>query len=290
MQQYGIIMDAACDLTESMTQKWDIMVMPMSVTIGDKTFLHHPDGRGMDNAEFYSRLRGGETATTAAVSMGDWMDAIEVYCKSGKDVLLLPFSEGLSSTYHNAVMAAQEMKESYPDQNIYIVNTKTATLGGAILAQIAYENRRHGMPIAESWSMLEALVPKLCHYVTVDDLGHLRRGGRISAATAVVGGALGVKPLIQVDNEGKLVSIGKARGRKKAIQALIDSMQALIVSPQGQTVMVAHGDCKEEAEALAQEIKTNFSVKEVVTEYIGPVIGAHAGPGTLAIFFLGKHR
>ena len=290
MNSYSILTDAAFDLSLKMTKDWDVTVLPMNVTMGEQSFEQHPDGRGMSNKEFYNRLRNGESASTAAVSPGAWKDAMEESLKKGMDVLALPFSSGLSITYTNALIAKLELADLYPGRKVEVVSTLSATIGGAIYIRRAFKNRLNGMDMAENWAELESMASHVCHYFTVEDLGHLHRGGRISAATAVVGTALGIKPVLRVDDEGHLVSAGKARGRKKSLDSLLGYMDELIIPEGLEYVTLSHGDCEDEALRFADGIKSRFGVKKLAVQCIGPVIGAHSGPGTIALFFLGKHR
>jgi DegV family protein with EDD domain len=290
MQNYKIFTDATCDLTPQQVEECDVRVMPMEVVIGGQSFLHYPDEREMSLKEFYTRLRSGETATTVAISMGTWEQVLEEELKNGSDLLLVIFSSALSSTYNNAKMAADELKEKYPERKIVIVDTLCESLGVGMLTRMASKWRAEGKTIEENATLLERIKLKIHHWFTVDDLGHLRRGGRISMATAIVGQALGIKPILHMDGEGRLVAVGKVRGRKHAIKEIINRMEALAEEPANQDVFIIHADCPEDGEALRQELLSRIPVKSVTINQLGPLAGAHAGPGTLAVFFIGKHR
>ena len=215
---------------------------------------------------------------------------MEAALAAGKDVLVLAFSSGLSTTYQSAVIAAEELGEKYPERTIRVVDTLCASMGQGLLVWYACKKRDEGMSLEElyHWVMENRL--HLCHWFTVDDLMYLKRGGRISAATALVGTMLQIKPLLHVDDEGHLISMSKARGRKAAIDALVRKAQELGAGYDNSTMFISHGDCREDAEYLAQQLKEKCGVKEVVISYVGAVIGSHSGPGTLALFFLGSHR
>jgi DegV family protein with EDD domain len=290
MQNYIIITDATCDLTPQQLEECDIRVIPMEVVIGGQAFLHHPDEREMSLKEFYTRLRGGETATTAAISMGTWEQVLDEELKKGHDLLLVIFSSALSSTYNNARMAAEDLKEKYPERKLVIVDTLCESLGVGMLSRMTSQWRAEGKTIEENAALLEEIKLKVHHWFTVDDLGHLRRGGRISRTTAVVGQALGIKPILHMDKEGRLVAVGKVRGRKHAIKELINRMEELAEKPAEQDTFIIHADCPEDAQILRQELLSRIPVKSVTINQLGPLAGAHAGPGTLAVFFVGKHR
>lgn len=230
--------------------------------------------------------------TTAAVNVAEYQAHLEPILAAGKDVLVLAFSSGLSTTCNSARIAAQELSEAYPERKILVVDTLCASLGQGLLVWYAARMRQSGKSIEEVRDWAEANKLHLCHWFTVDDLHFLKRGGRVSAATAVVGTMLQIKPVLHVDNEGHLINMAKARGRKAALKALVDHMEQTAIDPAGQTVFISHGDCLEDAQFVAQEVSQRFGIplERIVLNEIGPVIGAHAGPGTVALFFLGKER
>jgi DegV family protein with EDD domain len=238
----------------------------------------------------YDGLRNGETATTCAVNPDGWTKIMEPSLAAGEDVLVMTFTSGMSTTYQSAVIAAEDLKEKYPQRKIIVIDTLCAAHGQALLVWYACRKRDAGLSIDEVAAWVEENKLHLCHWVTVDDLDHLKRGGRISAATALVGGLLNIKPIIHVDNEGKLVSVGKARGRKAALQTLAKKLGELGEGFDNETVFISHGDCEEDAQLLAEMVKRDYGVKNVLIGYIGAVIGSHSGPGTIAFFFLGKER
>ena len=290
MFDFVILTDSSADLGADMVQRLDVQVLPLSFTIGHQTYHNLPDNREMDPHAFYQMLRQGEVATTSAVNVAQYTDALEPLLQSGKDVLVLSFSSGLSTTYKSSRIAVSELTEKYPERKIYAVDTLCASLGQGLLVYLAAMEREKGKTIEEVRDWTEANKLHLCHQFTVDDLHFLKRGGRISATTAVVGSMLQIKPVLHVDNEGHLINIGKARGRQSSLKALVDKMEKTAIDPAHQTVFISHGDCLEDAQSVAQMVKDRFGVKEVYINYVGPVIGAHSGPGTLALFYVGSER
>ena len=284
---YQIITDSCCDFPTPMYETLGLSFVPLSVEFRGET----NDDRNDDSLkEMYDGLRSGQAAKTSAVNPNRWGEVIEPALSAGQDVLVLAFSSGLSTTYQSAVIAAEELGEKYPERTIRVVDTLCASMGQGLLVWYACKKRDEGLSLEElySWVMENRL--HLCHWFTVDDLMYLKRGGRISAATALVGTMLQIKPLLHVDDEGHLISMSKARGRKAAIDALVRKAQELGAGYDNSTMFISHGDCREDAEYLAQQLKEKCGVKEVVISYVGAVIGSHSGPGTLALFFLGSHR
>ena len=284
---YQIITDSCCDFPTPMYETLGLRFVPLSVEFRGET----NDDRNDDSLkDMYGGLRAGEAAKTSAVNPTRWGEVIEPALSAGQDVLVLAFSSGLSTTYQSAVIAAEELGEKYPERTIRVVDTLCASMGQGLLVWYACKKRDEGLSLDAlySWVMENRL--HLCHWFTVDDLMYLKRGGRISAATALVGTMLQIKPLLHVDDEGHLISMSKARGRKAAIDALVRKAQELGAGYDNSTMFISHGDCREDAEYLAQQLKEKCGVKEVVISYVGAVIGSHSGPGTLALFFLGSHR
>ena len=283
---YQIITDSCCDFTEAQYNQWDVVSAPLTVTYNGEN--HDNFSREEDVKAFYDQLRGGVMATTAAVNPDGWAGVMEPALKAGRDVLVLAFSSGLSTTYQSAVIAAKELREVYPHRTIHVVDTLCAALGQGLLVWYACRKRDAGMSIDELTAWVEANKRNICHWVTVDDLSHLKRGGRISATTAIVGTMLNIKPIIFVDNDGHLINTAKVRGRKTAMEYLVKKYQETGTDPD--TVFIAHGDCPEDAAALEALVREKTGVKNVITGYVGPVIGAHTGPGVLVLFFMGSHR
>lgn len=290
MGEYVILTDSSADLSAELVAELGVEVLPLSFTMEDKTYYNWPDNRDIDPGDFYARLRGGAMATTSAVNVADYTETIEPMLKAGKDVLVLAFSSGLSATCHSAQIAAEELMEQYPNRKVYVVDTLCASLGQGLLVWYAAQQKKQGKSIEEVRDWTEAHKLNLCHWFTVDDLHFLKRGGRISAATAVLGTMLSIKPVMHVDNEGHLIKVGTARGRNASLKALVDHMAETAQNPGEQVVFISHGDCLADAQKVADDVKARFGVKTVVVNYVGPVIGAHSGPGTVALFFLGSVR
>lgn len=290
MSDFVILTDSSADLSADMAEKLDVQVLPLCFILNDHTYYNYPDNREMDPHLFYDRLRKGEVATTNAVNVAQYTEALEPLLQAGKDVLILAFSSGLSTTYNSSLIAVEELRAKYPDRKLYTVDTLCASLGQGLLVWYAARERDRGHSIEEVRDWVEERKLNLCHQFTVDDLHFLKRGGRISAATAVVGSMLQIKPVLHVDNEGHLINIGKARGRQAALKALVDKMEQTAIDSGSLTVFISHGDCLEDAQTVAEMVKKRFGVQEVYINYVGPVIGAHSGPGTLALFYMGTER
>ncbi len=290
MSDFVILTDSSADLTAELVAELDVQVLPLSYNMEGKTVYNYPDNREMDPHEFYDFLRAGKTATTSAVNVAQYTEAIEPDLQQGKDVLVLAFSSGLSTTYNSAVIAADDLREKYPERKIYVVDTLCASLGQGLLVYLAAKEREKGRSIEEVRDWAQANKLSVAHQFTVDDLHFLKRGGRISATTAVVGTMLAIKPVLHVDDEGHLINIGKCRGRGASLKALVDTMEKTVIDPADQTVFISHGDCLEDAQTVADMVKERFGVKEVIINHVGPVIGAHAGPGVVALFYIAKER
>ena len=290
MSDFVILTDSSADLGADMVQQLDVQVLPLSFSMGQQIYHNYPDNREIDPHAFYQLLRQGEVATTSAVNVAQYTDALEPLLQAGKDVLVLAFSSGLSTTYNSSRIAVEELSEKYPERKLYAVDTLCASLGQGLLVYLAAKQRSEGRSIEEVRDWAEENKLHMCHQFTVDDLHFLKRGGRISATTAVVGSMLQIKPVLHVDNEGHLINIAKARGRQASLKALVDKMEKTAIDPANQVVFISHGDCLEDAHTVEKMVKERFGVKEVYINYVGPVIGAHSGPGTLALFYVGSER
>ena len=290
MSEFVLMTDSSADLSQEMVQELGVTVLPLSFTIQGKVYRNYPDNREMDLPLFYDMLRAGELATTSAVNVAEYTQAVEPILQEKKDVLILAFSSGLSSTYQASVLAAEELREKYPDRKIYTVDTLCASLGQGLLVYLAVQEQRKGRSIEEVRDWAESTKLHLCHQFTVDDLHFLKRGGRISATTAVVGSMLQIKPVLHVDNEGRLINIGKARGRQASLKALVDKMEKTVTEEGKKTVFISHGDCRKDAVTVADMVRERFGTQDIRINFVGPVIGAHSGPGTLALFYLGTER
>ncbi len=290
MSNYVLLTDSSADLPAKLYKELDIELLPLSFILEEKSYLNLPDESTMRFHDFYELLRGGKNVTTSAINVETFRETFLPFLKEGKDVLYLGFSSGLSGTFSAGHIAAQELMEEYPERKILCVDTLCASLGQGMLVYLTAKKRLEGASIEEAAAFAEENKLHLCHWFTVDDLFFLKRGGRISAATALVGSALGIKPILHVDDEGHLISISKVRGRKKSIAALMERMKEAAIDPAEQIPFISHGDCPEDANELADMLRKEFGVKDVIINHVGPVIGAHSGPGTLALFYLGKQR
>ncbi len=290
MRDYCIMTDSCCDLPAALAEEWGIEVLPLSVTLGGATYHNELDGREIGFHEFYEKIRAGELATTSAVNVGAFESAMRAIAEQGKDILCLNFSAVLSTTYQSAVIAAENLREEYPDTKILVLNTRCASLGQGLLVDLCVREQRKGKTLEEVYAFAQETAGRICHWFTVDDLNHLKRGGRVSATTALFGTMLSIKPVMHVDDEGRLTPVSKARGRKASLVAMVEQMERTAIDPASQIVYISHGDCQEDAEFLAEEVRRRMGVREVRINFVGPVIGNHSGPGTMALFFLGKER
>ena len=287
MTSYQIITDSGADLPTDLLASLDVKLASLSLLFRGQVLA---DSVTDETKTFYQAMREGESATTSAINPDGWAAVMEPVLKDGKDILVITFSSGLSTTYQSAVIAADELREQYPQRTIRVVDSLCASLGQGLLVWYACQKRDAGMSLNELADWVETRKWNLSHWFTVDDLRYLKRGGRISAATALVGTMLNIKPVLHVDDEGHLVSVAKTRGRKASIQALLQQMEASMLPGENDTAFICHGDCLEDAQLLASLVKERCGVKEVFIGYTGAVIGSHSGPGTLALFFLGSQR
>ena len=284
--RFKIVTDSACDLSAEMIEALDLGIAALSVELDGRAYA---EGE-MTPKELYDHLRGGKLPKTSAVNPELWADAMRPALEQGQDVLTLVFSSALSATCQNAFIAAEELRGEFPDRKLIVIDSLCAAIGLGLLVHTAARLRDAGKSIEETAAWIEEHKLNVCHWVTVEDLMHLKRGGRVSAATAVVGTMLSIKPIIHVDDEGKLMNVGKVRGRKGAIEHVASKLGELGEGYNNETVYIVHGDCQEDAEHLASIVKEKYGVKNVLIGYVDGVIGAHTGPGVLALFFLGKHR
>ena len=289
--RFVILTDSASDLKAETAEELGLEVLPLSLHIGPAVYRNYLDERELDTATFYRQLREeGILPTTSAINTAEWAAAMEPHLQQGEDVLVLAFSSGLSATYQSAQIAAEDLAEQYPDRKIRVIDTLCASLGEGLLVYLAAKRRQAGASMEEVADYVLETRPHLWHWFTVDDLNHLRRGGRISGATALLGTLLGIKPILHVDDEGHLIPMGKVRGRRASIAALVDQMEKSAINPASQEIFISHGDCLSDAELLAEMIRNRLGVQSIYINYVGPVIGAHSGPGTLALFFVGDAR
>ena len=285
-----IITDSTCDMPQEMADELGLAILPIRVSMEDKEYAHYLDGRELGFHEFYEKLRAGVPAKTSAANQEDFLSLMEPALAAGRDVLYIGFSSGLSSTYNVGVMTAAQLAEKYPERKVYTVDSLSASFGEGLLVYHAVQQKLAGKSIDEVRAFVEENRLHLCHWFTVDDLQHLKRGGRVSAAAAVFGTMLNIKPVLHVDDEGHLIPVSKVQGRTASIKALLKKMQETAIDPAEQVVFISHGDCEKDAEKLAAMVRESIGPKEIILNPIGPVIGAHSGPGTVALFFLGTER
>lgn len=288
MDNYVIFTDSCCDVSPETLAKWNVTYADMTFTfVGeDKEYI----GTDISNKDFYDRMKQGAIAKTAAINAAAFTDAFEPILKEGKDILYVAFSSGLSTTVNSANMAVADLKEQYPDRKIIVVDTLAASAGGGLMVYMAVNKKNEGATLEENAAYIESLVPNHCIWFTVDDLEYLKRGGRVSPLVALAGGILGIKPILQMDDEGHLVKVSTARGRKNAIEALASKYAELSFEEKNTPIFISHAECEEDAKRLADILKERHNADVTLITEIGPVIGSHAGPGTIAMFFIGKHR
>ena len=290
MRDYCIVTDSTCDLPANIVTDLGITVIPMEFQLDGTTYLNYPDGRDYDFHAFYDALRAGKASTTSQVNYQTFLDTFTPILESGRDILYLAFSSGLSGTYNGSVIAANDLMEKYPDSKVISVDTLAASVGEGLLVYTAAKKREEGLSLDELAQWVTDNRLHLCHWFTVDDLNHLKRGGRVSAATALFGTMLSIKPVMYTSPEGKLIPMGKARGMKAALTELVNTMDKLAIRPIREPVFICHADCQDSVDYVKGLLYERFGVTDVRADYIGPVIGSHTGCGTLGLFFMGTER
>lgn len=288
MKKYVIYTDSACDIKPEILTAWDVCALSLTFRFTNDN-AEYSDNT-MDIKTFYGRMREGGIAKTSAVNVQGFKSAFEQSLKSGLNVIYIGFSSALSTTFNSARLAAMELKEEYPDRKILVVDSLSASAGQGLLVNLAVKKRDSGADIDELFDYLEAKKLSVCHWFTVDDLVYLGRGGRISSTKAFVGNLLGIKPVLHVDDTGHLVNVSKQRGRKLAITALADKYGELGDESEEKIAYISHSDCIDDANYLSQLLNEKYGVKTEIITDVGAVIGAHSGPGTLALFFIGRNR
>lgn len=287
MREYVITTDNNSDLPEAYYQEHGVGCTYLSYSMDGKDYTY---GNFLPEHEFYEAMRNGSLPTTAQANPENTREMMEPYLKEGKDILHIAFSSGLSGTCNSAKIAAEELMEEYPERKITVIDSLGASLGQGLLVYLAQQKKEAGedMDTVAGWAEENKL--HMIHMFTVDNLFHLCRGGRLSKTAAVVGSVLNIKPVLHVDNEGKLVPVGKVRGRKKALLELVKAMEEKTQGYEVDTVFISHGDCREDADFVAEKVRERYSVETKIINYVGATIGAHSGPGTLALFFTGSQR
>lgn len=287
MNVFVIVSDSTVDLPKEYLQAKQVPIISLSYIMDGVTY---EEMDGLSHKEFFEKLRTGSLPTTSQINPEQAREALEPLAKEGKDILYIGFSSGLSGSYNSVRMAAEDLKEEYPDINIITIDSLCACMGEGLLLYKALELKERGMSMKEIVEWVEANKLHICHNVTVDDLNHLHRGGRISRTTAVVGSMIKIKPIIHMSDEGKLVVIGKERGRKKSLISIVDRMEKQMQGYDNDIVMITHGDCIEDAEFVKKQVEERFGIHNVMINGIGSVIGSHTGAGVVAVFFMGDKR
>ncbi len=288
MREFIISTDTTCDLPEDYCRANKIDIHPLFYRFGENE-IYGAD-KQLDPHDFYERMRNGEMPTTMATNPEDSKELFKKRLDEGYDIIHIGFSSGLSSSCQNASLAANELLEEYPEARIVVIDSLAASMGEGLLVHKAIAFQKEGHSFDETVQYIEGIRNNMSHQFTVDSLFHLHRGGRVSKATAIIGTLVGIKPLLHVDNEGHLIAVGKTRGRKKSLTKLVDTMVETMGSHPNDLIMISHGDCLEDAEFVASLIKERTSVKKVLINYVCPTIGAHAGPGVVALFFEADHK
>lgn len=288
MSEYVIYTDSGCDLSPEKQREYGVKVLSLTYRFSDEEKEYTTDD--MPIHAFYQQMREGRVAKTAAVNTEEFRAAFEKELEAGRDVLYIGFSSGLSSTSESAQVAAKELNEKYPNRKVIAIDTLCASAGEGMMVWLASKKRAEGASLEETAELIGNRYMKMCHWFTVDDLVYLKRGGRVSAAVALAGAVLGIKPVLHVDDEGHLISMSKTRGRKQSIKALAQKFTELAEEPNGGTYFISHSDCLSDAKYLEELICQEHGHKAELITDVGPVIGAHSGPGTLALFFFGKQR
>ena len=288
MSDFVIYTDSGCDLPVSLMEEWGIKCIELTFRFENEDKEY--GGSEMESAVFYDRMKAGEVAKTAAINMDTFKNAFEETLKEGRDVLYVGFSSGLSATYHSSTLAAEELMEEYPGRKVVTVDTLAASAGQGMLVWLAMETQKNGGSIEETAQAVENHKMHLAHWFTVDDLEYLKRGGRVSPAAAFVGGLLGIKPVLHVDDEGHLIKMSTVRGRKASLKALADKYMELACMPGASPIYICNAVCPADVETLKGMLRDACGAEVDLVVDIGPVIGAHSGPGTIAVFFLGRER
>lgn len=287
---FQILTDATADLSPELIAQYGLDVVPMQIMVDNDEYTHYPDEREIDMGVIYARLRAGSSAHTNSISPGIYEEYFEKYLRAGTDVLYIAFSSGLSSTFQTSVQVAQELTEKYPGRKVLCVDSLCASVGQALLVVHAAQQKAQGLSLEAVARWVEDNRLHLCHWFTVEDLEFLHRGGRVSAAAAIVGGALQIKPVLHVDNVGHLILVEKTRGRRRSVERLGEHMLATGIDLDGQEIFIGHADDEACANQLADWIRAHTKVAGIRLLKIGPVIGSHSGPGTIALFYVGRER
>ncbi len=290
MSNYKIITETNTDLPQKIIDELDVHAIPMIFTQCDKEYKNYADGRELDHLEFYERLKEGHMTTTAQISMEMFRQEVCPYLDKGIDILYIAFSSALSGTYSTCSVAAQDLREEYPERKIILVDTLSVSMGEGLLVYYAALMQKEGKSIEEVADWVSENRLKVAHWFTVLDLFHLKRGGRLSGASAAIGTVMGIKPVLYIDDEGKLTPNSKVRGRKQSLDILVDKVLKCADNLKDQVIFISHANCEEDAKYIESKIKYEAVPKDVIINMIGPVIGGHAGQGAIAVFYLANSR
>lgn len=290
MSDFVMMTDSCCDLSAELAAELELEVLPLRLELEGRSYRNLLDGGEIGFQEFYAKVRSGAMPVTSAVNVGEFDAAMRPILEAGKDILCLCFSSALSTTYQSAVIAGRELEEDFPERKVRVVDSLCASMGQGLFVWLCAQEKKKGKTLEEVLDFAEGAKGNICHWFTVDDLNHLKRGGRVSAAAALFGTMLSVKPVLHVDKEGRLIPMEKCRGRKASLLALVDHMEKTAVEPERYPVFISHGDCREDAEFVAEEVRRRLGVREVYIHYVGPVIGSHTGAGVMTLFFVGRER
>ena len=284
-----IITDSACDLTRDYIKNNNIGLLSLILNLNGQA-IKDDLGETLSYKDFYNKMREGATPTTSQINAHEFEEEFIKYIKNGDSIIYISLSSSLSGTFNSANIAKNNLKDEYPNANIYLVDSLSVSVGQGLLVAKACEMRDSGIGAEEIVNWLEENKRKVIHSILIDDLNHLKRGGRISGATAAIVGLLNIKPTLFLDDEGKLIQGEKIKGKKKALRFLVNEVREKAVDTENEILYICHGDCLEEAETLRDMILEEVKFKNVIISYVGNVIGAHAGPGVLAAVFLGSNR
>lgn len=287
MQDYIIFTDYIADLPQDLIKELEVNVIPMELTFDGEKYFKDTD---IDIKDFYTDLKNGKLPKTTCTNSATFIKYFEPYLNNNKDILYICFSSGLSRTYECALIAADELNKKYANNKVVVIDSKSASVGQGLLTYYASKKQHNGLSIEEVSKWLEENKLKTCHWFTVDDLFHLKRGGRISAAVAAFGTVLNVKPILNVNNEGFLIPKGKIRGRKASLLALIDQMEKNWIKSENEVIFISHSDAIDDAKFVAKKLKEKLGIQNFVINHIGPTIGTHTGAGTVALIYLGSGR
>ena len=284
-----IITDSACDLTRDYIKNNNIGLLSLILNLNGQA-IKDDLGETLSYKDFYNKMREGATPTTSQINAHEFEEEFIKYIKNGDSIIYISLSSNLSGTFNSANIAKNNLMDEYPNANIYLVDSVSVSVGQGLLVAKACEMRDSGIGAEEIVNWLEENKRKVIHSILIDDLNHLKRGGRISGATAAIGGLLNIKPTLFLDDEGKLIQGEKIKGKKKALRFLVNEVREKAVDTENEILYICHGDCLEEAETLRDMILEEVKFKNVIINYVGNVVGAHAGPGVLAAVFLGSNR